>query len=374
VPTPQGKLKTTPSRSKLMARVRQRGTAPELAVRRLLKLVRIPFSADGRGLPGTPDVVNRDEKWAIFVHGCFWHGHRGCARATTPKANRAFWLKKFDQNRRRDRRNVAQLRKLGYRVLVVWECQLKEPGRLGRKLTKTLPRHTTRPFSGTPRESYRLTSKRNRVVRAIRHDDGKVTATSLRIPAASRGDARARFDQALLRTKERPTVRLLGEPVRVVDLFSGCGGLSLGAREACRAIGRPFEAVLAVDASQASLSVYRDNLEPAWAYAGDIRRVVDGASGTVPTPREELLRDLLGRIDLMLAGPPCQGHSDLNNHTRRTDERNKLYERVGRFAEIVRPRNIVVENVRTIVYGRDGSLERTIHRLIELGYAVGAMS
>jgi len=353
-----------------MARVRHGGTAPELAVRRLLKTLRITFKTSGKGLPGTPDIVNTDDKWAVFVHGCFWHRHTGCKRATTPKTNRGFWLKKFAQNRVRDKRKVAQLRKLGYTTVVVWQCELDEPSRVARKLLKRLPRNRALGSAVSARESYRLTASGSVIVREVRVENGTTAVTSVSVPAGLKGDPVSLFDQAFLRRTEVPVAHPSGEPVRTVDLFSGCGGLSLGALEACRAIGRPFEPVLAVDASEVSLGVYRRNLHPMWAYAGDIRRVIDGDYRAAPTPKEELLAEFLGRIDLMVAGPPCQGHSDLNNHTRRTDERNKLYERVGRFAEIVRPTNIVVENVRTIVHGKDGSLKRTAERLVELGYAV----
>ncbi len=112
-------------RSVLMASVRQRDTAPEQAVGRILARLHIRFCTDARDLPGSPDLVNRRARWAIFVHGCFWHAHEGCRKATVPKENRGFWEGKFAANRARDRRREEQLRWLGYRVLVVWECELK---------------------------------------------------------------------------------------------------------------------------------------------------------------------------------------------------------------------------------------------------------
>jgi DNA mismatch endonuclease (patch repair protein) len=74
-------------------------------------------------LPGSPDLANRTRRWAIFVHGCFWHRHTGCIRTTTPKRNRPFWTAKFEANCARDRRVRAALRRLGFRTLVIWECQ-----------------------------------------------------------------------------------------------------------------------------------------------------------------------------------------------------------------------------------------------------------
>jgi DNA (cytosine-5)-methyltransferase 1 len=356
-----------------MARVRHGGTAPELVSRRLLRTLRIPFETGGKGLPGTPDLVNNDQKWAIFVHGCFWHHHKSCARATIPKTNRAFWLKKFRENRARDGRKIVELKKLGYRVVIVWECELNEPGRVARKLLKLLEqtqRDTVVASDQARRETYRITNSGIRVVRSVRLDNGGRTISWVGIPPGMNGDPQSMFDQVLLKRKTAPRSTPQGKPVRVADLFSGCGGLSLGAREASRALGRPFKAVLALDKSPTSLHVYKRNFNPVHAYERDVEEVLNGEIGSVPTREEKELKRRLGRIDLMLAGPPCQGHSDLNNHTRRADDRNKLYERVARFAEVVRPSSILVENVRTIVHGKDRSLEHTLAVLLKLGYSV----
>ena len=116
---------TSPERSRLMARVRQNGTAPELTVRKLLRQLGYRFSIKGRSLPGSPDIVNRKAKIAIFVHGCFWHRHIGCPYSTTPKTNIAFWRDKFKKNRARDATKVHELRSMRYRVVTIWACQLK---------------------------------------------------------------------------------------------------------------------------------------------------------------------------------------------------------------------------------------------------------
>src|SRR5687767_12218395 len=108
-----------------MGRVCQAGTCPELAVRRVLRRLRIRVRTNGGGLPGSPDLYDAQRKLAVFVHGCFWHRHRGCPACTTPKDNAGFWAQKFDDNVARDRRKAAELRRLGFRVLTVWECQVK---------------------------------------------------------------------------------------------------------------------------------------------------------------------------------------------------------------------------------------------------------
>lgn len=107
-----------------MSRVRQRGTKPELAVRAVARSVGLYYRTRNGDLTGSPDLANRRRKWAIFVNGCFWHRHDGCSKATTPKANRDFWLAKFARNVQRDRNARLELRRRGYRVLVIWECQV----------------------------------------------------------------------------------------------------------------------------------------------------------------------------------------------------------------------------------------------------------
>jgi len=90
-----------------------------------------------RDLPGSPDIANRARKWAVFVHGCFWHRHVGCKRTTTPTRNRSFWIEKFRANIARDARVQAVLRSEGYRVIVVWECETEDVIHL-RKLHRAL--------------------------------------------------------------------------------------------------------------------------------------------------------------------------------------------------------------------------------------------
>ena len=114
-------------RSAVMRRVKGRDTSPELAVRRILRAAGVGYRLGGRGLPGKPDVVMPGRRVALFVHGCFWHGH-DCARgARQPKANADYWIAKIDRNRARDARTSAELEALGWRVVTVWECELKAP-------------------------------------------------------------------------------------------------------------------------------------------------------------------------------------------------------------------------------------------------------
>ena len=101
-----------------------------MLVRRALHRQGRRFRVHNRDLAGSPDIANRRKRFAIFVHGCFWHQHPGCKRATVPKRNRAFWLAKFAANRARDQRAEAALQAAGFRVLTIWECEAEDAARL----------------------------------------------------------------------------------------------------------------------------------------------------------------------------------------------------------------------------------------------------
>ena len=128
------RLDTTDARSDLMRRVRQQGTAAERVVRRLLWSLGARYRVNVEGLPGRPDIANKKKRRAIFVHGCYWHHHEGCSRASLPKRNRAFWREKFVNNRDRDRQKETDLRRAGFAVLVIWECELDDQPALVRRL------------------------------------------------------------------------------------------------------------------------------------------------------------------------------------------------------------------------------------------------
>ena len=107
-----------------MAGIRQKSTRPELVVGKLLRALGRRYRLITRDLPGSPDFAHRRARWALFVHGCFWHRH-GCSATTTPTRNREFWEAKFARNQARDARAIEELRAGGYRVIVVWECETK---------------------------------------------------------------------------------------------------------------------------------------------------------------------------------------------------------------------------------------------------------
>jgi DNA mismatch endonuclease (patch repair protein) len=117
---------TREQRSERMARVRGRDTKPELAVRNRLHALGYRYRLHDRKLPGSPDLVFAGRRKALFVHGCFWHMHEGCTLARMPKSRLEFWRPKLEGNRARDAVKLEQLRALGWDVMVVWDCELRD--------------------------------------------------------------------------------------------------------------------------------------------------------------------------------------------------------------------------------------------------------
>jgi DNA mismatch endonuclease (patch repair protein) len=127
-------------RSERMSRVRSKDTKPEMVVRRLVHSLGCRFRLHNRQLPGSPDLVFARLKTVIFVHGCFWHRHPRCKKASTPATNPDFWRGKFNANRLRDKRQIHQLRRLGWEALIVWECETRDPEKLKKRLCRELKR------------------------------------------------------------------------------------------------------------------------------------------------------------------------------------------------------------------------------------------
>ena len=111
-------------RSYVMSRVGSKNTKPELLVRSFLHRAGFRFRIHGRKLPGNPDLVLPKHQTVVFVHGCFWHRHKDCRRATMPASRVEFWKDKFDKNVARDRKNLALLKETGWRAIVLWECEI----------------------------------------------------------------------------------------------------------------------------------------------------------------------------------------------------------------------------------------------------------
>lgn len=125
-------------RSEIMASIRSRNTTPELAVRKLIWGLGFRYRLHSRAVPGKPDIVLRKHKKAIFVHGCFWHQHKRCPDGRKPKSSQSYWLPKLERNVARDRAAQKELRRLGWKTLTLWECEIGKNMRLLGRISRFL--------------------------------------------------------------------------------------------------------------------------------------------------------------------------------------------------------------------------------------------
>ena len=177
-------------------------------------------------------------------------------------------------------------------------------------------------------------------------------------------------DRAFLRMTTAPLAASEEDPVRVVDLFSGCGGITLGVSEAARAVGRSCEVRLAVDFEPIATTVFAKNFPGTRVETADVRQFLPGTHGDRLVDVEKRVRKRVGEVDLLVGGPPCQGHSDLNNRTRRSDAKNELYLSMVRAAEVFEPSHILIENVPGALNDRSQVVQRSMSALDRLGYQV----
>ena len=178
------------------------------------------------------------------------------------------------------------------------------------------------------------------------------------------------YDLAWLASPKMPVVTRPKGEIRAIDLFCGCGGLTLGVREAARALGHSFRCVFASDINPNALEMHKINFHSDYSDLAPIENHVNGELGTPLTDVEQTFLARVGIIDIVVAGPPCQGNSNLNNHTRRDDPKNLLYLRAVRAIEIVRPDSFVIENVPGVLHERHGVLQTAIRHLSQIGYSV----
>lgn len=221
----------------------------------------------------------------------------------------------------------------------------------------------------SPVETYRTHA--GEIIRSVACRDGSSAESRISGAAKPHADLACAYDKAWLVCPQRPALPR-GTPLRVADLFAGCGGLTLGLQEAGRALGKPVAAAFANDLAEDALDIYRLNFPEAHVECRPIQELVDGATGAALTSAERDLKARIGRIDILLGGPPCQGHSDLNNRTRRTDPRNELYMRMARFCEIFEPEHVVIENVPGVLHDKGRVAQRTWDCLRAHGYHVAA--
>ena len=149
---------------------------------------------------------------------------------------------------------------------------------------------------------------------------------------------------------KRPPYENRRPHLRLVDLFCGCGAMSLGVAEAAWRKGLGIDVRLAIDADPDAATVFGTNFKGSSVEVGLVERYFDGGLESALTERESHVQSVTGSVDVLLGGPPCQGHSNLNNHTRRSDPRNAVYTKMARAARVLRPTVVLIENVPTVRY------------------------
>lgn len=178
------------------------------------------------------------------------------------------------------------------------------------------------------------------------------------------------YDSLWLKLKNRPIVENPQAELRMADLFSGTGPMSLGMVEAGRALDININPVFAIDFEKSVALNYKLNFPNCNVVNDDINTIINGDFGAPATEIESKTIQQLGSIDIVIGGPPCQGHSDLNNHTRRDDPRNQLIFKVVRFVELFSPRFVIIENVQGIRHDKNNILGIAKDYLVKLGYTL----
>jgi DNA (cytosine-5)-methyltransferase 1 len=291
-------------RSELMAGIRSQDTAPELAVRRIAHDLGLRFRLHRKDLPGRPDLVFPKHRLVVFVHGCFWHCHPGCRFSHVPKTRTEYWTQKFARNVDRDKRNEDALKALGWKVLVIWECEVADKEVVARRLQTSV-------CHSIPKSP---TNKTQSVATPSAHSD---------VPSE---------ESAHLTT-----------PPTFVDVFAGGGGLSLGLKRA------GWLGLFAIEKDEFAFQTLSANfplgdgaLSYTWPQnierrAWDIHELL--------SEHHDALTSLKGKVDLLAGGPPCQGFSHAGRR-QPDDPRNRLFEAYLKLVHILRPRLVLVENVR----------------------------
>ncbi|MFH7320593.1 DNA mismatch endonuclease Vsr [Desulfurivibrio sp. D14AmB] len=327
-------------RSTLMSKVRSADTKPEWILRCGLHRLGLRYRLGDRRLPGKPDLVFPMCRAAVFVHGCYWHRHQGCNDASTPKTKAAFWQEKFAENVARDRRVKAEIERLGWRVLVVWECELlRDTVATVHRVARWLRSESAAEDGVAAKESGAYFLDRRELLAAA---EKKVR---YRIDSYA-----GREDEATAAGRSRKAESLANRPFAVVDLFSGAGGMSYGFHR-----HPSFKVVGAADAELGKPSVGKGKLQCNGTYGRNIGICPTRLDLTTVPPTK--LRETLGlpadlHISVLSSCPPCTGFSRANpdNHLR-DDRRNSLVRRSAEFAVALDVDIVMMENARELIRG-----------------------
>ena len=177
-------------------------------------------------------------------------------------------------------------------------------------------------------------------------------------------------DYSYLRLKNAPKLNSYKHKLTCVELFSGCGGMALGVEEACREMGVSLEVRFAIDSTQAAVDVFKSNFPDANIINGNIQEFFTESLDAPISREERQLASMVGDVDFLIGGPPCQGLSDLNNYSRRRDPKNALYSYMARAAMVLQPKFLIIENVQGIPHDKNRVLQRTAENLVRQGYKI----
>ncbi|MEZ0471153.1 DNA cytosine methyltransferase [Luteimonas salinilitoris] len=178
------------------------------------------------------------------------------------------------------------------------------------------------------------------------------------------------FELDWLKLKKRPAPITDSRPIRIADAFCGGGIFSLGIDEGLRSVGLQATHALGIDFNKDAIATFKENFPESHAIHADVLSVAHGAFGTKSSPTERELIRCSGEIDVLVGGPPCQGNSDLNNHTRRIDPKNELYFSMVRLTELLKPKVLLIENVPGVLHDKGDVVPRTSAALRAIGYHV----
>ncbi|WP_343893881.1 DNA mismatch endonuclease Vsr [Craurococcus roseus] len=331
------------TRRKMMSAVRGKDTGPEMLVRRIVHGLGYRYRLHRRDLPGRPDLAFGPRRKAIEVRGCFWHRHPGCARASLPSTRRDWWREKLDGNAARDARNLAAIERMGWEVLVLWECELTDTRALSGRV---------RDFLGPPARG---------VSGATPHETGKPGSRPVCYGPGMAGA-----------NPEHEAAAAEAEPRVVVDLFSCGGGMSAGFAE------RPgWRLAAAVDlevAKPSGKAAGETGCNDIYEANHGIRPISADLAVMEPAALLEAAGLRRGETGCLISCAPCTDFSRANPDNHMADrDRNTLVGRSGDFAAALDPASFVMENARELITGNHPQHFRGLReRLVGSGYDVRA--